>query len=796
MRVPLSWLREFCPNELRADEVADLLTAHGVEVDGVLRPWERLSGVVAAKVLDVRDHPKADRLCVATIDAGGQEREVVVGVRNFAAGDLVPYAPPGATLPGFEGPLERRDIRGLTSDGMLSSPKELGMSADHSGILLLPRDAEPGRDLKRFLGMDDAVVDIEVFPNRPDLLSIVGVARELAAATAGEFRLPDVSVDEGEEKAADAATVEVRDTERCPRYLARVVKGVTVAASPLAVQVRLVAGGMRPLSNVVDATNYVLLEMGQPLHPFDLAGLEGPGIVVRRAENGERLVTLDGVARSLTAEDLLIADRGRGVAVAGIMGSEAAEVGEGTTEVLIESANFEPRGVLRTARRLGLRTEASIRFERGADTEAVPPAASRAARLMVTWAGGAVLSGEIDVGGAPPRRSVSVRPARAADLLGVHLPGEEVREALERLRLPVKEDEDRVTVEVPGYRVDLEREEDLVEEVARIRGYEQIPSTLPGVRQAGGLTREQRLHRRLRDAFVRAGVFETQSTTFASASDLTVYEDARREGIRVANPVSEEDAYLRTGLLPGLLAAARRNADHRNPSIRLFEVGHVFLRGERDPVEEERAALLLAGAPSVGWPGQRSEHNFLDAKGVLEHLLEVLGVEGWSLGEPEGPPYHPGRSASVLLRDHRIGEIGELHPSVARRFDLVQRVARVVAFDVLVAPLLEAAGGDVVYRDVSRFPPVRRDLAFLVDRDVRAGDVHRALVRVAGELLDRAVLFDVFEGAPLPEGKVSLALAVDFRAPDRTLTDEEADGLVRVIAQQLAEEFGAELRAG
>jgi phenylalanyl-tRNA synthetase beta chain len=548
---------------------------------------------------------------------------------------------------------------------------------------------------------------------------------------------------------------------------------------------------MRPVSNVVDATNYVLLEMGQPLHPFDLSGLAGGGIVVRRAENGERLVTLDGVVRVLTADDLLIADHERGVAVAGVMGSEAAEVGDGTTHVLIESAHFEPRGVLRTARRLGLRTEASVRFERGADAEAVQPAAARAAALMVAWAGGTVLSGEIDVGEAPPRRSVAIRPPRAAALLGVTLSGGEVREALERLRLPAKEEDDRVTVEVPGYRVDLEREEDLIEEVARIRGYDGIPSSLPGVRQAGGLTREQRRHRRLRDGLVRAGLFETQSTTFGSAADLAVYEDERREGIRVANPVSEEDAYLRTGLLPGLLAAARRNADHRNPSARLFEVGHVFLRGEPDPVEEEWAAILLAGAPAVGWPSARSEHDFRDAKGVLEHLMDVLGVEEWSLREPGNSPYHPGRSAVVLLGDQRIGEVGELHPGVTRGLGLDGRVA---VFELLVGPVLRAARGEVRYREMSRFPPVHRDLAFLVDREVRAGDVHRVLVDAAGDLLDRAVLFDVFEGAPLPEGKVSLAFSVDFRAADRTLTDQEAEQIVRAISERLGREFGAELR--
>jgi phenylalanyl-tRNA synthetase beta chain len=793
MRIPLSWLREFCPTDLPAEEVADVLTAHGVEVEKVLRPWERLSGVAVAKVLDVRDHPRADRLCLATVEAGAGEREVVVGVRNFAPGDLVPYAPPGATLPALEGPLERRDIRGASSDGMLCSSKELGISADHSSILLLPRDVEPGRDVKEYLGMDDAVLDIEAFPNRPDLLSIVGVAREVAAATAGELRLPDIAVEEGEEKATAVATVEIRDLGRCPRYVARVIKGVTVAPSPLRVQVRLAAGGMRPLSNVVDATNFVLLEMGHPLHPFDLSGLAGSGILVRRAEERERVVTLDGVERLLDPEDLVIADQERAVGIAGIMGSEMAEVGEGTSDVLLEAAYFEPSGILRTARRLGLRTEASVRFERGADPEAPSPAAGRAARLIASWASGSVLSGEIDVGESPRRPSVSVRPARASALLGSELSRQEVREALERLRLSVTETEDRVTVEVPGHRVDLEREADLIEEVARVRGYETIPSSLPGVRQAGGLTREQRLHRRLRDALVQIGLLEAQSTTFVSSSQLAAYESVGREAIRVANPVSEEDAFLRTGLLPGLLAAAQRNTDRGSPSVRLFEVGHVFFLEEQQPVEEERAAMLLTGGEAAGWPGERRERDFLDARGALEHLFEVLGVDGWSLGERRDSPYHPGRSAAVLLSGETVGEVGELHPKVKDSFDLLGRVA---AFEVRVEPLVRAADPTALFREVSRFPPARRDLAFLIATDVPAGAVRQALIAAAGDLLDRAILFDVFEGPPLPEGKRSLAFSLEFRAPDRTLNDQEIEMSVRMIVRRLEESFGVELRSG
>ncbi|HVM11028.1 MAG TPA: phenylalanine--tRNA ligase subunit beta [Actinomycetota bacterium] len=791
MKVPYGWLRELCPTSLSPEEVAAALTGRGIEVDDVRYPWAAVTGVRVARVLDVRDHPGADKLCLATIDTGEGEREVVVGVRNMAPGDLVPHAAPGATLPGFDRPLERRTIRGQVSEGMLCSPKELGISGDHGGILILPSDLEPGMDLARSIGLDDAVIDIEVFPNRPDLLSVLGVARELAAATGDDLHPPDLSVPEAEEeKAGDAAWVEVRDPARCPRYVARVIRGVRHVASPLVAQVRLTAAGMRPLSAVVDATNYVLLELGHPMHPFDLARLAGGGVVVRTAGEGETLRTLDEVERRLSPEDLVIADREKAVGVAGVMGSAAAEVGEGTTDVLLESAWFEPLGILRTARRLGLRTEASVRFERGADPEVPADAAARAARLMVEWAGGIVLAGTVDVGETPPRRTVEVRPRRASLLLGEPLGGAEVREALGRLRLLSREEGDRVQVEVPGWRVDLAREVDVIEEVARVRGYDRLGSALPGVRRAGGLDHRQRLQRRLRDALVRAGLFEVTLPTFVSPAVLDVFEDDRREGIPLRNPVSAEEDRLRTALLPGLLGVARRNAAHRNGSVRLFEIGHVF---RTSPLEEEHLAVVLAGDASIGWPSEHRPHDFLDAKGILEHLCEVLGVPRPSLGPPAPLPYHPGRSSMVEVGGRPVGEVGEIHPGVATSFDLSGRVA---ALELRVDGLLEAAEAAPMYEEVSRFPAVHRDLAFVVGARTPAGRVETILRETSGELLDRVALFDVFEGDPVPAGKRSLAFSLDLRARDRTLTDEEVERVVAAIAERLRAEVGAELRTG
>jgi phenylalanyl-tRNA synthetase beta chain len=789
VRVPLGWLGEFVTVALAPEDLAERMTMHGLPVDRIVRPWEGLSGVVVARVLEVRDHPGADRLCVARVDAGSEEREVVVGVRNMGSGDLVPYAPPGATLPGVDAPLERREIRGVASEGMLCSPKELGISGDHDRILVLEDAADPGSDAAATIGLGEVVLDIEVLANRADLLSILGVAREVAAMTGEDLRLPGISASEAG-PAPIGVTVEVADPDRCPRYLATVVRGVTAGSSPLRAQVRLTAAGMRPRWNVVDATNYAMLELGQPLHAFDLDRLAGPGIVVRRASPGERLVTLDDVERRLAEDDLVIADRERAVAVAGVIGGADTEVSEETRDILLEAAVFEPRGVFRTSRRLGLRTEASMRFDRGVDPEAVAEAAARATALLAEWAGGKG-AGSVDVGEPPGRRTVAIRPERASALLGVELTASEVREALGRLRIPAREEAGGIVAEIPPYRVDVTREVDLVEEVGRSVGYGLVPSTLPGIRQAGGLSPEQRLRRRLADLLAGAGLWETYSFPFAADEDLPFVPG--REPIRMANPISADDAGLQTSLLPGLLRAAQRNVAQRTTSVRLFEIAATFRAGHPDPVEEERVAALLTGPVGQEWPAERREHDVLDATGLVEHVVDGLGAAGMGLGEVPGPPWHPGRSAVVTIAGEPIGEVGELHPRVSRRFDLPGRVA---AFELRVGPLVAAAGEAPRYRDISRFPPVHRDVAFVLDASVPAGDVRAALAEAGGDLLDRGVLFDVFEGAPLPQGKRSLAFSLDFRVPDRTLTDPEVEDRVRAIAERLRGEFGAELRAG
>jgi len=789
MRVPIGWLRELCPVDLSPQALGDLLALKGVHLEALERPWEGLAGVVVARVLEVRDHPSSEKLCLARIDPGSAEQEVVVGVRNMSAGDLVPYAPAGSRVPALPIPLEAREIRGVVSNGMLCSPRELAISQEHeSGILLLPDTLEVGTDLKATLGLDDVVLDLEIESNRPDLLSIAGIAREVAGATGTTFRMPDTSVEEVAEPAAGAATIEVKDPEGCPRYLARVIRGAGDGRTPIAMQVRLSACGIRPISSVVDATNYVMLELGQPLHAFDLRDLAGPGIVVRRSEPAERLETLDGVERELV-DDLLICDLEGPVAIAGVMGGASSEVGPETRDVLLESAYFEPRSVLRTSRRLQLLTEASVRFSRGADPEGVGPAAARAARLIREWTGAEVLADAIDIGGSPRRRRLELRPSRASAVLGYPVSASDAVTALGAIGITaIADDEERLLVEVPSFRPDVEREEDLIEEVVRVQGYDRLPSTVPASRGAGGEQDTYRTRRRLRELLVRAGLRDSASLTFASAADLELIPSG--EPVRVANPPSADEPFLRTSLLPRLLEAASRNLQRGARSVALSEVGHVFRIGE--PVDErEHLAIVLAGQVGEGLHAEDRPFDVFDAKGVVGLVLGGVGV-AWDLEPGADRPFHPGRSGSVRVGDRSVGIVGELHPADATRLDLAGRVA-LAELDVTALGI--AADRSVAFRDVPRFPPVRRDLAFVVPEEVPAGAVRKLIEDAAGGgLLDRCSLFDVFRGGAIPEGRKSLAFALEFRAADRTLTDNEVEPVVAAIVDQARSKLGAELR--
>jgi phenylalanyl-tRNA synthetase beta chain len=790
VRVPLSWLRELAPTELSADELAELITHRGVKVEDVLDPWSGLEGVTVARVLAVADHPSSDKLCVATIEHAYGRSRLVVGVRNMKAGDLVPWARPGSRVPGLPEPLGTREIRGVVSEGMLCSPKELAISQDHGGILVLP-DLAVGTDLKVVLGLDDAVLDIEVEPNRPDFLSILGVAREVAAATGVPLQVPEAHLAGSEERADQVATVRIDAPEGCPRYVARVLRGVRPATSPLVVQARLTAAGMRPISAVVDATNYTMIELGQPLHGFDMDLLAGPGIVVRYAAEGERLVTLDDVERTLTAEELLICDVERPVALAGIMGGASSEVSDATTNVLLESATFARSGILRSARRLVLHTEASHRFERGVDPEAADRAAARCAALIAEWTGATVLDGVAAAGKVPDRRWVSLRPARASALLGYPVAAEDARVVFDQLGMRYRSvDGDGIEVEIPGYRVDIDREVDLIEEVVRIQGYDRVGSHLPRAPQAGGLPEDYREARRVKDVLRTAGLREVRPAPFVSRDDLALAGDA--DAVAVTNPLRAEEGFLRTRLLPGLLHAVARNQALGVLSVALFEVGVVFLPGE--PFEERRrVAFTLSGAADESWYASERPLDALDARGVLEVLLEATAVSEWALGDPPSGMFHPARSAWVLIGGERAGVMGELHPRVAASLEIEGRVA---VGELDLEAMLAGARKGFTLRDIPRLPPVRRDLAFVVPAHVPAGSVLTLLREAGGELLDRVTLFDVYQGSSLPEGTRSLAFSLDFRDPVRTLEHEEVEPVIQRIVSRLAQEGGEGVRSG
>jgi phenylalanyl-tRNA synthetase beta chain len=774
---------------MSAEDLAELLTSKGAEVERIERPWQGLDGVVVAKVLEVRDHPNSERLCLARVSTGTAEREVVVGVRNMGPGDLVPLAGPGASVPAIPMPLVAREIRGVISDGMLCSPMELGITHLHEGILLLPDDLSPGDDLKQGLGLDEAVFDIEVTPNRADFLSVIGVAREVAAATGVPFVPPTKDVEEDDEPAAGVATVEIRDLERCPRYLARIVRAVGNGPSPIRVQARLTAAGMRPISAAVDATNYAMLEIGQPLHAFDLSLLKGPGIVVRRAVDGEKLVTLDDEERTFTADDLLICDVERPVAVAGVMGGALAEISDHTSEILLEAASFERGGVQRTRRRIDLSTEASMRFERGVDPEAVPAAADRACALLADWCGGRVLSGVVESGGAPPRRRVTVRASRATALIGYDVSASDASDVFGRLMMPTRTEGDEVTVEIPGYRSDIEHEVDLIEEIVRVQGYEHVGSTLPPVRQAGGTPDAYSFRARLRSLLMRAGLRELWSFPFASEADLALTGD--HDAIRVTNPLQADEGWLRTRLTPGLLKAIRRNANRQARSVALFEIGTVFCLVDGEPEERTKIALAMTGAAEDGWTGTR-DFDFFDAKGVVEALMTDLGI-AWSVGDAVGTPFHPGRSAFVLVDGMPIGVMGELHPRVVDSFGVTGKIA---AAELEVGVLLRNSAAGVGGHDVPRFPPIHRDISFVLDEHVSYAAVEGAIRDAGGALLTSCVLFDVHAGPPLPAGKKSLAFSIDLRDPLRTLEREEADEAIERIRVRVREGLGGELRSG
>ena len=810
MRVPLSWLADHVDlGGVSAAALAERLTFAGVEVETVHRVGEDIAGVLTARVLEVAAHPDADRLAVVRVDAGGEQRSVVCGAHNYAPGDVVPWAAPGAKLPGGVD-VGRRQVRGVWSDGMLTSARELGIFDDHSGILALPPDTPVGVDLgEAEVGLRDAVLELKTAPNRGDVLSMRGVAREVALVLGAELKPLDLSVPEMGTRAAELASVAVQDEVGCPLYTARVVEGLDAARpAPLWMARRLYLYGQRPLGAVVDVTNYLLLDQGQPLHAFDLDKVPGQRILVRRARGGETLRTLDGQLRHLGPEDTLITSGERALALAGIMGGEESEVTPATTRVLIESAHFPPATVRRTMRRLGMSTEGGQRWARGVDPDGAAPVCDQAARLMAGLAGGRVAAGRLRAGpGVPERPLIRLDWARSAHRLGAPADPGFAAEHLRSVgcRVTVA---DGWTVEAvpPSWRFDVELWADLEEEVARRWGYQHLPTTLPKA-TGGRLEPEQRLRRQARQALAGMGVTEVQTYPFLAQAALDRLgldpADPRRRTLRLANPLSEETPELRTTLLPGLADAARRNLARGLPGVAIYELGAVFLvdpeddwrRSERDrglPDEPLVLGVLLAGLrPQGRYDDPVGPYDLADCKGVVEGLVAGLGVEGVGY-RAEGPlPFHPGRCAGVFLGDAPVGLLGQLHPRVAAALELPPAS---FAAELDLAPLLDAVPPMRPARTPSPYPELSFDVAFLVPPGVAASDLVAVLREAAGDLLARLTLFDAYQGDPLPPGHRNLAYRVALQAPDRSLTGADGSRARDRMAAAAAERLGATLR--
>src|SRR5215213_8983261 len=777
MRAPLSWIREFTPVDAPTDELVAALNQVGLEVEGVDEPGREVRGVIAARVLDVVKHPKADKLTLVDVDFGNGSTRVVCGAENVAAGDVVPYAPAGAHLPEPFGILERRTIRGVTSDGMLLAPDELGLGDDHEGIVHLDGSTKPGTDVRELLGLDDVIFDLSITPNRPDAMCIVGVARELAAHFSLDFVLPDPSARADATVRSDI-TVVIDDDTRCPRYLGRVAR-VTMGESPAWMAQRLVKAGMRPISNVVDVTNYVLLERNQPLHAFDLSRLAGRGIVVRLADEAETITTLDDVERTLTGEDLLICDAERAPqAIAGIMGGSTAEVSDGTTEVLLESAYFERMGIARSSKRLKLRSESSARFERGIDPDAVAVNAERAMELLAEVAAARVAADAVDVYPAPVERArIRLRTHRVNAVLGTDLDAEDVWASLAPLGIELdgtdteSPGDDSVVAVAPTFRPDLEREIDLVEEVARRIGFDRIGRTLPSTHgQVGILTTRQQERRLVADALVGAGLSEAITLSLVSPADLERAGAPLDRVVRATNPLRAEESVLRTAVLPGLLRAVAGNKAHGLADVGLFEMGRVFLLPARPragdsplPDEPEHVALAWAGAVRRCPVEDDRPVDVYDALDAVRVVLDALGIDDVTLQPDTVTGYRAGRAARIVVDGRDAGTVGEIAPDVLTALGLD---APVVAAELVLDTLLDAVRRDRTFRAPSRFPASSVDLAFVLADTVASADVLATLRTAVGDQLEDVRVFDVFTNDAIGAGRRSLAFALRFRMPD------------------------------
>ncbi len=806
MKVPISWLKEYVAIDMSAAELADRLALTGTEVERVLHvglPVDdgNLDRFVVGRVKKKGAHPNADKLTLCEVEVGdGKVEQIVCGAKNFKEGDRTAVCLPGGTLPDGR-KLEAAVIRGVESRGMMCSESELGLSSESAGIMILPEDAPVGTRLVDYIPFSDEVLELEITPNRPDCLSVYGIAREVAAIT-GAALAPEPTQDvepRGGDSIEELITITVDDGELCPRYGARLIAGVRVAPSPTWLKARIVAAGMRPVNNVVDITNYVMWTLGEPMHAFDLAKIAGPSLNARRAGKGEKITTIDGTERKLDQNMLVIADATKPTAIAGIMGGAGSEVSDETTDILLEAANFNGPNVMKTEMALGLRSESSTRFEKGLDAEVVPKALAMASRMMVELCSGRLVPGEYDIYAEPrSEQAIHLREEKVTSLLGIVVPGAEIEAILSRLDFESHREGDSLHVTVPSFRADVEREVDLIEEIVRVFGYELIPPTLPSdVRVMGGLSPYQSAERKIALALTAAGINEAITYTFIApdfADRLRLADDdSRRQVVKLANPLSIDQSVIRTLMLPSLLMSVATNLSMRNPDVNIFELGRTYhtVAGEKLADERRTVAGCLCGSlRGESWMHAGRETDYFTGKGIVEAVFS--SVKGsFSVERCDEPFLHPGKSAYVVIDGKRAGYMGEVHPLVLEAFDIDKPV---VAFEILEDALIASSAGIVIFEDLLTFPASFQDIAVVVDEQTAAEEIIRVVREAGAPLLRGARVFDTYTGDQVGEGKKSIALGLEFRSPERTLTDEDVDGARAAILAALGERLGATLR--
>jgi phenylalanyl-tRNA synthetase beta chain len=802
MLVSLKWLKDYVDLELTAPQLADRLTMTGLEVDEIKTIAHKYSGVVVAKILSVRPHPGADKLSLCDVTDGSQTYPVVCGAKNIKAGDVVPLAKIGAVIPGGYA-IKATVLRGEKSDGMLCSEAELEIGDDTSGIMQLPTGLTLGIPLESALNLGDTVLDVSITPNRSDCLSMIGMAREVAALTGKKIKMPVIKIKESTEDIASLSSVSIVDADLCPRYSARMIKNVKIGDSPIWMKTRLEAAGLRTINNVVDVTNFVMLEMGQPLHAFDYRFLAEGRIVVRKSKVGEEFVSLDEKSRILPENTLLICDGKKPVAIGGIMGGLNSEVKEDTDTIFLESAYFSPSSIRRSSRRLAMPTDAAFRFERGIDPEGVIRALNRAAQLIAELSGGSICKNHLD---EYPQKitavaNIPLRLDRICEMIGTPIAAKDVVRILKSIGMAVrKEGKGKYLVTPPTFRVDIEREIDLIEEVVRLYGYDRVPTTLPAVSVTEmAVIPRLDLEERTRQLLIGSGYSEIINYSFTSPASVGYLclplDDERRNFVVIKNPLTEEQSVMRTTMAYGLLETLKKNINNASSNLKIFEIGRIFLARKAGDLPEEKNILagLLTGKVSGDLWGSKVNVDFYDLKGCLENIFYDLKLDDCRYcAEISEQFLHPGQACGLYFNETRIGYIGQVHPEVMRKMDIK---ANAYLFEINIDMLEKQINRRITYREISKFPAVTRDVAFVIPFAMEAKKMLEIVLSQREDLLENVVIFDIYVGKGLNEGVKSLGVRFSYRALDRTLTDTEINSIHDKIVHNTVRLTGAKIRA-